>query len=69
MVNLLIIFFLILIVIIFAVVGRFIMLMIINLSEFLFFKVKTFSRFKNMVICTFWQTLYIFSKADKYKWK
>lgn len=51
------------------VVGRFVMLFFAHLIEFLFFKVKTFNRFKNMVICTFWQTFCIFSKMDKYEWK
>jgi len=44
-------------------------LLIIHTIEFLFIKNKNFNRFKNMVICTFWQVLFCSSKMDKYKWQ
>lgn len=49
--------------------GRFCMLFCIHFFEFLVSKNKTWTRFKNMVFCTFWQTLCIFRKADQFPWK
>lgn len=69
MVDVIIFLILILIVIILAIVGRFIMLMLIHLFNFLVSDNKNLKRFKNMVIYTFWQTLCFYAKADKYKWR
>lgn len=44
-------------------------LLVIHMVEFLFIKDKTFKRFKNIFICTFWQILFCSRKMDKYKWK
>lgn len=43
-------------------------LLFVHLIQFLFLKDKTFERFKNMIICTFWQVLLCPKKMDKYKW-